>query len=239
MKFPNSSIVVNATDAIKYCLIAQGKGSEVKEYQSIINQEIKTVQQDSAKTIIKITQRSIPECDIPEYVISGIASIDLPGIEKKSSDMDSFIQPEIGKPFRETQRDRETLELEIKGRPNDSQIGSEKYSGLVQTGIGTYFSPQAKLMFVRTLSDFHYTLDGEYHLSKGYAVFTDRSGGSITATARTFLPANIPVLQNSVIDGTLGYQKESFYFYGSSSPDLKRIISDIGLDVRVQNQNGE
>jgi len=59
-------------------------------------------------------QRQLPKFDLPEYVITGVASIDLPKAEKISfEDVEDVMYTER-KSFGNRQRERETIELEVK-----------------------------------------------------------------------------------------------------------------------------
>jgi hypothetical protein len=44
------------------------------------------------------------------------------------------------------------------------------------------------------------------------------------------------MIQNAVLDGGLSYKSESFRFYGSTTPNLQRTISDFQLKVGIENQ---
>jgi len=199
------------------------------------NLDIGAPQQDTSNSVLKTVQRQLPKFDLPEYVITGVASVDLPKVEKISfEDVEDVIHTRRESPGN-MQRERETMELEVK-RLNDSQTELNTYSGMVQAGIGSYFTPQAGFWFGQSLPNYQYTLGGTYHITNGFAQHTDQSDGSFTAAGRTYLVSDIQIIQNAALDGEFGYKSESFRFYGSTMPNLQRTISDFQLKVGIENQ---
>ncbi len=213
----------------------ESQTKQVKRNPSNRPLEIGTLQQNISDSIRNIRQRPLPKFDLPEYIITGIASVDLPKLEKISFD-DTRMQRTTTMPFGKSQRERETIELEGKNRIENLHIDQENYTGLLQGGIGSYFTPQVGLWFGQTLPAFNYLFDGTYYLTKGYMQNTDQSRGSFRATGGTSLVSNISILRNAALNGMLGYQSESFHFYGSSIPNLQRTVSDFRLHAGIENQ---
>ena len=197
---------------------------------------ISAPQQDTNKALTNAAQRPLPKFDLPEFVITGIASIDLPKLEKILIDDSAVVSQPISKSSENIPRDRETMELEMKGRGKDSQVQASEYSGFAKAGIGTYFTPQAELQFGQSFPEYFYSLGGNYFLTKGYTPNTDQSSGDLTATGGTTLTSSTPIFRNAALDGRIGYRSESFRFYGSTIPDLQRTLSDFHLQTELENQ---
>ncbi len=218
-------------------LIAQeNKKDQEKKNPESQNLSIGAPQQDTSNVVPKVVQKQLPKFDLPEYVITGVASVDLPKVEKISFEDIKDVMYTKGKSFGNKQRERETMELKVK-RLDDSQAELNTYSGMVQLGIGSYFTPQAELWFGQSLPKFQYTFGGTYHLTDGFAQHTDQSGGSFTAAGKTYLASDVPLIQNAALDGGFGYKSESFHFYGSTTPSLQRTISNFQLNAGIENQN--
>jgi len=47
------------------------------------------------------------------------------------------------------------------------------------------------------------------------------------------------MIQNAALDGGFGYKSESFRFYGSTTPNLQRTISDFQLKVGIEKPGNE
>jgi hypothetical protein len=216
-------------------LAQENQKEQEKKNPESQNLDIGAPQQDTSNSVPKAVQRQLPKFDLPEYVITGVASVDLPRAEKISfEDVEDVIHTKR-KSLGNMQRERETMELEVK-RLDNLQAELNTYSGMVQAGIGSYFTPQAGFWFGQSLPNYQYTFDGTYHLTNGFAQHTDQSDGSFTAAGRTYLASNEPMIQNAALDGGLGYKSESFRFYGSTTPNLQRTISDFQLKVGIENQ---
>jgi hypothetical protein len=216
-------------------LAQENQKEQEKKNPESQNLDIGAPLQDTSNSVPKAVQRQLPKFDLPEYVITGVASVDLPKVEKISfEDVEDVIHTKR-KSFGNKQRERETMELEVK-RLDNSQAKVNTYSGMVQAGIGSYFTPQAGLWFGQSLPNYQYTFAGTYHLTNGFAQHTDQSDGSFTAAGRTYLASNEPMIQNAALDGRFGYKSESFRFYGSTTPNLQRTISDFQLKVGIENQ---
>ena len=216
-------------------------GEAIKEFQKLLEQfpnSNRTADAANGIQNCRIMQGKKDESkfNISESVITGIAMKDLTKLEKISDEENFKVSHFTKTSFSASQRDRETIELEMKNRKNDLYIISNKYSGLLRTGIGTYFTPQTEFLYGQVLPDFYYTFGGVYHLTKGYAPNTDQSGGSFTAAGGTIIPANAPMFRNAAMSGTLDLQEESFRFYGSSIPNLQRTISEFNIETKIDNQ---
>jgi hypothetical protein len=217
-------------------LIAQEEPLEhVKKNPVVQHVEISAPQQDTGKSPTKIAQRPLPKFDLPEFVITGIASIDLPKLEKIMIDDSVAVPQPMLKSSEKILRDRETLELEMKSRGGYSQAQASKYSGFTKAGIGSYFTPQTELQFGQSFPEYFYSFGGKYFLTKGYEPNTDQSSGGLTAFGGTTLTSSVPVLRNAALNGKLGYRSESFHFYGSAAPTLQRTLSDFQLLGGIEN----
>ena len=216
-------------------LAQENQKEQEKKNPESQNLNIGAPQQDTSISGIKAEQRQLPKFDLPEYVITGVATVDLPKAEKIYFEDVEDIMHIKRKSFGNRQRERETRELEVK-RLDASQAELNTYSGMVQAGIGSYFTPQAGFWFGQSLPNYQYTLGGTYHLTNGFAQHTDQSDGSFTAVGRTYLASIVPTNQNAALDGGFGYKNESFRFNGSTTPDLQRSISDFQLKVGIENQ---
>ena len=188
----------------------------------------------------KSEQRPLPKFDLPEFIITGTASVDLPKLEKIMPDDSTDMPRRIVQSSETISRDRETLALEMKSRVGDMLGDARKYTGFARAGIGTYFTPQAEVQFGQSILDYFYSLGGKYFLTKGYAPNTDRSGGGFAASGGTTLTSSsLQVFQDAALNGKLGYRSETFHFYGSDSPDLQRTFSDFQLSAGLENQTLE
>jgi hypothetical protein len=218
-------------------VLAQDEPAEnAKKNPVMRNSGITIPHRDTIPATVKSTQRPLPKFDLPEFIITGTASIDLPKLEKITTDDSAVIPLPLLIPSEKIPRDRETVEFEMKGRGGTSPARSSTYSGFARAGIGTFFTPQTEVQFGQSVSEYYYSLGGNYFLTKGYAPNTDRSGGGVSASGGTTLTSSMSLLRNAALDGALRYRSESFRFYGSAIPDLQRTLSDFRLQAGLENQ---
>jgi hypothetical protein len=219
-------------------LMAQEEQREsAKKNPAARHVEMKAPEQDTSKAPAKTEQRPLPKFDLPEFIITGTASIDLPNLEKIMTDDSAEVPRHMLKSSEKIPRDRETLELQMKNREGDLPAQAGSYSGFAKAGIGTYFTPQMELQVGRSVPEYFYSLGGKYFRTKGFAPNTDRSNGGFTAYGGTTLTSSsLPVLQDAALNGKLGYRSESFHFYGSQVPNLQRTLSDFQLQAGLENQ---
>jgi hypothetical protein len=199
------------------------------------NLEIGTPQQDSSRSIPKADQRQLPQFDLQEYVITGTSSIDLPKADKISSEDVPYVPQKAFKSFGKDQHNRRTMEFET-NRLDRSHDGWNTYAGMLQAGIGSFFTPRAGIWFGQSLPSFQYALGGTYRLTKGFKDNTDQSEGNVSAEGSTSLISDMSLLRNAVTDAAFRYRSESFRFYGSTTPNLQRTISDLNLKAGIENQ---
>ncbi|RPI06241.1 MAG: hypothetical protein EHM64_03600 [Ignavibacteriae bacterium] len=201
------------------------------------NMTIAPVKQDTAAVQAVSPQRLLPKFDLPEYIITGTASVDLPNMEKGTPDDSPVIQKPLLISPEKIMRDRETMELEMNGGAGRFQAASRGYSGFAKAGIGTFFTPQAEVQFGQSFQDYFYSVGGKYFLTKGYAPNTDGSGGGVTLSGGTTLTPAAALVRNAVLQGDLGYRSDSYHFYGSASPNIQRSISDFHLQTALENRS--
>jgi hypothetical protein len=211
--------------------IAQ-KGGEEKRLPETKHLELPVSVKDSTGTVAK---SSMPKIDLPEFVITGNAVIDLPGIEKQSAAEDtqsSIVASLLNPPLT---RFHETAQTAI-GRKEEFE-GSKVslYSGKVFASLGTFFSPQAGLWFGQALGDYFYSVDGQYCRTKGFAPFTDRSGGKASLEGNTTLKTYNPYSDQSELHSELVYKSDTYNWYGTRIPSMGRNRTDLTLSADLSN----
>ncbi|MBF8293620.1 MAG: hypothetical protein HW389_165 [Bacteroidetes bacterium] len=175
--------------------------------------------------------QALPKFDLPEYVITGVASIDLPDVEKQDGDEPQHVV-ELANPL-DALRDRLTAEF-LSGEKDGLPIvvGSES-SGRIRASSGTYFNSKFGLWVSRLDPDYFFFGDAHYGVSRAYIPFTNRSGGNINVTGGMTLHGTSERYGGGKLRGDLGYGSEAYRFYGSSSPGVLRTVSRFGLGATL------
>jgi hypothetical protein len=186
-------------------------------------------------TMRSVPKSPMPKIDLPEYVITGKAVIDLPGVEKQSVPGDSpsgllasLLNPSLT-------RSRQTAQFALGGKEEMEGKSVSLYNGKVSASLGTFFSPQAGLWFGQTLGEYRYSVDGQYYRTKGFAPHTDRSGGSANLEGSTTLKSYNPYFDQSNVRSALTYKSDTYHWYGTSIPSLSRNRTDFALSAGITN----
>ena len=178
---------------------------------------------------------AMPKIDLPEYVITGNAAIDLPNAEKQPVPEDSQSTIPLSLLSPPLTRSDEIAQVAIGSKKEIGERIAPLLNGKMDAGVGTFFSPQAGLWFGQTLGDYCYSLDGQYSRTKGFASFTDRSGGSIGLDGSTQLKSYNPYFDGSEIHAGMTYKSDTYHWYGTRIPSLSRNRTDLTVSAGLKN----
>ncbi|MEX1275354.1 MAG: TonB-dependent receptor [Bacteroidota bacterium] len=181
---------------------------------------------------------NLPTIDLPEFVITGIVSIDLPEVDKEGPDEHlERLAPEFRNPFA-ADRDRETIELTVNEKTGFEGPLDESFSGRALASIGTYRTPRIGLWLGRQTEEYHTMVEGGYQLTEGYAPFTKRTKGVVGLEGGITLNSPLGLLQGGIFGGSASYGSETYRFFGSRTPDATRSVSIGSLGMSLRNESG-
>ncbi|MBI3788951.1 MAG: hypothetical protein HY276_11945, partial [Ignavibacteriales bacterium] len=170
--------------------------------------------------------QALPKIDLPEFVITGVVSIDLPSVEKEAAE-ERIENTELDLHSIVGVRDRNTVEFLVDEKEGFGNLANAMFSGRILASMGNYFTPKLGLWISRTNPEYQYIGDVQYHLTRGYAPYTNSSGGSIGAKGSMVLHTQSSLLDNARLNGNAGYGMGTYRFYGSPTPSLTRTTSSI------------
>lgn len=179
-------------------------------------------------------EKSLPKFELPEYVIIGIASVDLPKLDKIQIE-EEFAPTHITSSSRKLQRGYDLPLIINQSQANNFFDIPSQYSGLLRAGIGDYFTPEIELWFGQDLQNINYIVGADYHLTKGYAPYTKQSGGGFQGLVAMPFSSTVSAFDNSLLSGKVGIKSNSYYFYGSSTPDIQRTATEYVLQAGIEN----
>ncbi len=194
-----------------------------------------TVRQDSQA----VAQVPLPDFDIPEYVITGTATIDLPPAERMATDAVTTAFPPVLRAMRSTLRDRS-----IEG-PNErnATYGFQSvygWNGRAFASIGTFFTPRLEAWVGRSDERYRVDVDAGYGRTKGWTRSSDRTEANGSVAGTYVLSGDSPLIQDAQVDARAGFQSAAYRFFGSVVPDLRREVSHTKVAVGAQSlSNGE
>jgi hypothetical protein len=192
----------------------------------------------SARDTNRVVARSeMPKIDLPNYVITGNAVIDLPRLEKLSAAEDSEMVSLASILNPAQTRSRITAQTGLQEK--ETIVGGENgsYYGRGFASLGTFFSPQAGLSYGRTVGDYRYSFDGRYYGTKGFAPYTNRSGGSLNLGGSTTFTTYNPYFDQSELHAYLAYKTDTYLWYGTLWPAVSRNRADVTVSADLANWN--
>ena len=181
------------------------------------------------------TQSRMPKIDLPEYVITGDASINMPMLQKEPASEDTQVFPAISLLNAPLKRSRPTAQAAMPLKETLTGEPASMFNGTAFASLGTFFTPQAGLWYGRSVGDYLYSFDGRYYRTKGFAPFTDRSGGSLSAQGGMTLKSENPNFDQARLLGNLEYRSDTYNWYGTRQPGLSRNRSNLGLSAELSN----
>lgn len=174
----------------------------------------------------------LPTIDLPEFVITGTASINPPDADKSLYDEEGIYRRTAAENSVGA-RERETIDLGERFR--QTQIMSSKLpAGMILASLGNYFTP--RLMISSALSDPSYDLAGSatYRRTKGFARYADESEGGIGLHGSHELVTGSVSVPHARLGGDLKYDVRSYKFFGSARPSTERNVSRLSFGAEAR-----
>lgn len=163
---------------------------------------------------------TLPKIELPEFVITGIAQLNVPDVQKNGVEE---VSPPANLSFYSTTvgtRERETVELENRQKEFLMMQQSPVLNGLLRASLGNYFTPRVNVWLGTLTPEYDYQGEAGYHRTKGYAANTDRSGGSAGVKGGITFMAG--ALQGGRLGGDAAWATENYRFFGSATPTARR-----------------
>ncbi len=169
------------------------------------------------------SEPSLPSIDLPEFVITGLASIELPKVEKRmesgSPNGDVYVDPSP------IVRERAVGAAPASGLESKIFIPVENFSGNARVGLGSYRMPTLAAGIVQPLGDAVVSVSAHYARSSGFAPWTTWSEGGFASSIGLPVDLTPAGLTRAGLAGRLGLDTRSFHWYGSRQPSASREIS--------------
>lgn len=173
--------------------------------------------------------QELPKIELPEYVITGIESIDLPEVEKSTLEESGILAPDAsrGPGRREAFATAPRVSTDWPGE----SVELPETRARAQASIGTFASPRLQAWFGQRYADFDYGIAADYHKTGGYAPNTGRSGGSAALDGGYLVGSDNPYFDAARLSGVLGFASESYKLYGSIRPTSRRTNDGVNFDA--------
>ena len=171
----------------------------------------------------------LPKIELPEYIITGVESIDLPAVQKMiPSEQGVFISGGGQGPG---SREAFDVSPRLAARTEREAGALPETRARLSASVGTFTTPRAEGWFGQRYESFDYGVSGAYFKTNGFDVGTNRSGGSATLDGGYLLSAESPLFDAARLSGLFGYSSDTYRLYGSSGPSLKRTTDGVRFDA--------
>lgn len=172
------------------------------------------------------TASSLPKIDLPEFLITGQETIDLPASSKTAAEEDKVYVPASLSPG------RKDVKTDLTQKPQKDAAGpSDQMNGRVLAGIGTYTSPFLEGWFGKNYDEGGILFHANFASSEGHVTNADwqKTGVGLSGDFRS--PESFGVFAGSRLNGGMSFSGNSYRAYGSSSPSQLRTLNDVRVNI--------
>jgi hypothetical protein len=178
-------------------------------------------------------EESLPKFDLPEFLITGKESVELPAVAKTAAEGE---WSDVSSPRESGPGSREMSPLRLSEARRDLLRLSpvmEGYNGKVQVGYGSFRTPYFESWFGGSSPTEDFLLKAGYKSSGGHVAHADNRMGHASLSGGTQLPGNFGPLSGSRLRARMGMEGKGFRLYGSQNPSLQRTVTkfDAGFSL--------
>ncbi|MBM2840375.1 MAG: hypothetical protein HW412_903 [Bacteroidetes bacterium] len=181
---------------------------------------------------------SLPKIDLPEFLITGNESIDLPDVGKTSAEGQWVDDSSLRKPnpgAREASVQLGGVQKEQIGFP--SLING--YRGKALVGYGSYNTPYFDGWFGNSSSSVDFLLKAGYRSSGGHVANADYRNGHASLAGGMHLGEDPGMFSGNRLQAHMGMRGNSYSLYGSANPALRRSLTSVDGGVAMSSTNVE
>lgn len=169
----------------------------------------------------------LPKIDLPEFLITGQETIDLPVSSKTAVEEDRVYVPGAQSPG------GKDANVNLGGKEEKTITSpSGQLNGRVAAGIGNYTSPFMDGWFGKNYDDGGVLFHANYASSNGHVQNANWQRTGIGMSGDYTSPASFGMIAGSRLSGGLDFSGQSFRAYGSTvDPSQQRTLNDIELNL--------
>lgn len=175
----------------------------------------------------------IPEIELPDFVITGKATVELPQQKKNFPDLISPLSKEFILPRIKIQ------ELKLEGLSDPAKLQpsivdtSTKYFGRIRTGAGIYSLPEADFFYSNGIDKLKFSIGGDVINSRDYEKYSGFFRTNLFVNNSLIIQKEEQAPARLNITGKFGYFKYSNF--KSSDFDTFKVITNFNLNGTFEN----
>lgn len=176
------------------------------------------------------TNQALPKFEIPEYVITGIVSIELPDASKREAEELPLV-PELADPSASL-RDRSAYDFTVEQKGARFAEAAWIGTGRLQASSGTYLTSHVGIHHNIIDPTSYVRIGADYRVANAFVPYANRSGGDATLGGGFLLHDPGLWYDGGLLEGGAGFGSETYRFFGSQNPSVARTITALKLNAR-------
>ncbi|MDE3057993.1 MAG: TonB-dependent receptor [Bacteroidota bacterium] len=174
-------------------------------------------------------QAPLPKISLPEFVITGNETIDLPASTKNAEDENMVY---VAKPL-SPESVRKSAVNDIGGKANKESGTAIQMNGKILAGFGAYTTPFVEGWFGKNYGEGGILFHAQYLATDGHVTDANRTSGGVDLSGDYLIPASHELLGGSKLNGGVSFFGRSYRAYGSATPAQVRSANDIRANIGV------
>ena len=172
------------------------------------------------------TEVPLPKIDLPEFLITGQETIDLPVSTKSIFEEDNVYVPGSPMPGRKDAGINEEVKLQ-----KDFTGPADQMNGKVLGGIGNYTSPYMEGWFGKNYDSGGVLFHANYASSSGQVTDANWQKTGFGMQGDYLSPQSFGIIAGSRLNGGLNFSGQTYRAYGSAVPSQLRTLNDVNLNL--------
>lgn len=173
--------------------------------------------------------------ELPEFVITGVERITLPAVSKPKADLvptlsESFFRPEISTDELQVAELSNPIQKEIRFFDYDPGI-----NGNLILGVGIHTLPEGSFYYGKSFK--HALLSGKVWGINEFpdTSFSSRNNSGVGLNSTFFVSNNSSFLPGTKFSLSGLYNRDTYKYFASNTPDLKRDVNNGSFSLDMQN----
>lgn len=195
----------------------------------LVAQEKKEPEQRDV-SIPERTDAPLPKIDLPEFLITGQETIDLPVSAKSVADEEKVFVAGSRSPGRK--------DVDVSTARQQKDIGGPagQMDGKVFAGFGNYVTPAMEGWFGKNYGNGGILFHANFGSSNGHVPNAQWQKTGVGVHGDYLPPQASGTAAGSRFNGGMSFSNETYRAYGSTTPTQLRTLSDIGINVGFSSQ---
>ena len=180
------------------------------------------------------TDATLPKIDLPEFLITGQETIDLPVSSKSVVEEERIVLFESPSPGR---KDMDVTAAVKQQKDIAGPVG--QMNGRVFGSFGNYVTPSIEGWFGKKYVDGAVVFHANFASSDGHVADAQWQKTGVELQGDFLSPQSFGVVAGSLLNGGIGFSGESYRAYGSANPSQLRSLNDVHVNLGLSSRTAK